>query len=146
MKVSDILASKGSEVFTIFPNQTIKEAVQLMETHNVGGLVVINRESEIQGIITERDLIRYFARNDPTFSAPVELIMTKKVIIGVLQDDIDAVAHTMTEKRFRHLPIVEDGKLIGILSIGDVVKAQRDRYVGVLQTLQIQISAEEQVE
>jgi CBS domain-containing protein len=146
MKVSDILASKGSEVFTIFPNQTIKEAVHLMETHNVGGLVVINRESEIQGIITERDLIRYFARNDPTFSAPVELIMTKKVIIGVLQDDIDAVAHTMTEKRFRHLPIVEDGKLIGILSIGDVVKAQRDRYVGVLQTLQIQISAEEQVE
>ena len=146
MKVSDILASKGSKVFTVFPDQTIKEAVQLMEAHNVGGLVVINQAGEIQGIITERDLIRYAAKDNPTFSTQVKSIMTTKVIIGVLQDDIDAVAHTMTEKRFRHLPIVEDGKLIGVLSIGDVVKAQRDRYVGELQTLQIQISAEEQVE
>jgi CBS domain-containing protein len=146
MKVSDILASKGSKVFTIFPNQTIKEAVQLMDAHNVGGLVVVNQAGGIQGIVTERDLIRYAAKGNPTFSTPVENIMTSKVIIGVLQDDIDAVTHTMTEKRFRHLPIVEDGKLIGILSIGDVVKAQRDRYVGELQTLQIQVSAEEQVE
>ena len=146
MKVSDIIASKGSKVFTVFPNQTIKEAVLLMEAHNVGGLVVVNHAGEIQGIITERDLIRYAAKENPTFSTSVESIMTTKVIIGVLQDDIDAVAHTMTEKRFRHLPIVDEGKLIGILSIGDVVKAQRNRYVGELQTLQIQISAEEQVE
>lgn len=146
MKVSDILASKGSKVFTIFPNQTVKDAVQLMEAHNVGGLVVVNNAGEIQGIITERDLIRYAAKENPTFSTPVKFIMTSKVIIGVLQDDIDAVAHTMIEKRFRHLPVIEDGKLIGILSIGDVVKAQRDRYVGELQTLQIQISAEDIVE
>ena len=146
MKVSDILASKGSKVYTVLPNQTIKEAVMLMETHNVGGLVVVNHAGEIQGIITERDLIRYAAKENPTFSTLVEFIMTTNVIIGVLQDDIDAVAHTMTEKRFRHLPIVDDGKLIGILSIGDIVKAQRDRYVGELQTLQIQISAKEQVE
>jgi CBS domain-containing protein len=146
MKVSDILASKGTKVFTVFPNQTVKEAVQLMEAQNVGGLVVVNHAGEIQGIITERDLIRYAAKENPTFSTPVKFVMTTKVIIGVLQDDIDAVAHTMTEKRFRHLPIVEDGSLIGILSIGDLVKAQRDRYVGELQTLQIQISAEEHVE
>ena len=146
MKVSDILASKGSKVFTVFSNQTIKEALQLMEAQNIGGLVVVNPAGEIQGMITERDLIRYAAKENPTFSTPVKFIMTTKVIIGVLQDEIDAVAHTMTEKRFRHLPIVEEGKLIGILSIGDVVKAQRDRYVGELQTLQIQNSAEEHVE
>ena len=144
MKVADILASKGSKVFTVFPDQTIKEVVDRMETHNVGGLVVVNPAGEIQGIITERDLIRYAATVNPSFATPVKIIMTKKIIVGVLQDEIDAVAHTMTEKRFRHLPVVEDGKLIGILTIGDVVKAQRDRYEGELHTLQIQIIAEEQ--
>jgi CBS domain-containing protein len=146
MKVADILASKGSKVITIFPNQTIKEAVLLMEAHNIGGLVVINQAGKIQGIITERDLIHCVAKENPTFSTPVKTIMTTKVIIGVLQDEIDAVTHTMTEKRFRHLPIVEDEKLIGILTIGDVVKAQRDRYEGELQTLQIQITVEDQQE
>jgi CBS domain-containing protein len=68
--------------------------------------------------------------------------MTKNVIVGVLQDEIDSVAHTMTEKRFRHLPVVDGGNLIGILTIGDVVKAQRDRYEGELHTLQIQITHE----
>jgi len=145
MKVADILASKGAQVITIQPQQTIKEAVDLMESHNIGGLVVVNPAGEIKGIITERDLIRYAATEHPTFSAHVGSIMTKNVIVGVLQDEIDSVAHTMTEKRFRHLPVVDDGNLIGILTIGDVVKAQRDRYEGELHTLQIQIiSADEQ--
>ena len=146
MKVADILASKASKVFTVFPDQTIKEVVDRMETHNVGGLVVVNPAGEIQGMITERDLIRYAATVNPSFATTVKTIMTKKVIVGVLQDEIDAVAHTMTEKRFRHLPVVEDGKLIGILTIGDIVKAQRDRYEGEVHTLQIQIIAEEQQE
>ena len=141
MKVSDVLASKGTDVVTIQPHQTIKEAVDLMEEHNIGGLVVVNSVSEIQGIITERDLIRYAATENPTFSAEIGNVMSKKVIVGVLQDEIDAVAHTMTEKRFRHLPVLDKGKLVGILTIGDVVKAQRDRYEGELHTLQIQMIA-----
>ena len=72
--------------------------------------------------------------------------MSKNVIVGVLQDEIDSVAHTMTEKHFRHLPVVDGDKLVGILTIGDVVKAQRDRYEGELHTLQIQIIAEDQQE
>jgi CBS domain-containing protein len=68
--------------------------------------------------------------------------MSKNVIVGVLQDEIDSVAHTMTEKRFRHLPVVDGVNLIGILTIGDIVKAQRDRYEGELHTLQIQITSE----
>ena len=143
MKVADVLASKGGSVITIFPHQTIKEAVDLMEAHNIGGLVVVNQNGEIRGIITERDLIRYAADKNPTFSAQVGNIMTSNVIVGMMQDEIDAVAHTMTEKRFRHLPIVEEGKLVGILTIGDVVKAQRDRYEGELHTLQMQIIAED---
>ena len=144
MKVADILASKGSTVITILPDQTIKEAVDLMEKHNIGGLVVINQDKEILGIITERDLIRYAATDHPTFSTSVSSVMTKGVIVGVLQDEIDSVTHTMTEKRFRHLPVVDGGSLVGILTIGDVVKAQRDRFEGELHTLQIQITSEDE--
>jgi CBS domain-containing protein len=143
MKVADVLVSKGTEVFTIQPNNTIKEAVDLMEVHDIGGLVVVNPDGSIVGMITERDLIRYAATPNPTFSAEVGSIMTKKVIVGVLADDIDVVAHTMTVRRFRHLPIVDHGNLVGILTIGDVVKAQRDRYEGELHTLQIQVNAED---
>ena len=146
MKVADVLASKGAQVITVQPKQTIKEAVDLMDVHNIGGLVVVNPVGEIQGIITERDMIRYAAKENPTFSAQVSSIMSRNVIVGVLQDEIDSVAHTMTEKHFRHLPVVDDGNLVGILTIGDVVKAQRDRYEGELHTLQIQITAEDQQE
>ena len=143
MKVADVLASKGSIVITIHPDRTIKEAVDLMEVHNIGGLVVVNKNGKIQGIITERDLIRYAATSNPSFSTEVGAIMTKNVIVGVRQDEIDAVAHTMTEKHFRHLPIVDGEHLVGILTIGDVLKAQRDRYQGELHTLQVQIIADD---
>ncbi len=146
MKIADVLASKGAKVITIQPHQTIKEAVDLLEINNIGGLVVVNKDSEILGIITERDLIRYAATDNPSFSTAVHSIMTKNVLVGVLQDEIDTVAYTMTEKRFRHLPVVEEGNLIGILTIGDVVKAQRDRYEGEIHTLQIQINSEDEWE
>jgi CBS domain-containing protein len=146
MKIADVLVSKGSKVITIHPSQTIKEAVDLMEENNIGGLLVVNQARDIQGIITERDLIRYAATENPTFSAQVGTIMTKDVIVGMPQDEIDVVAHTMTEKRFRHLPVVDGGKLVGILTIGDVVKAQRDRYEGELHTLQIQVIDENEQE
>ena len=117
-----------------------------MEEHNIGGLVVVDTEGVIVGILTERDLIRYAATESPTFSTQVSEIMTRNIVVGVLQDEIDVVAHTMTEKRFRHLPVVDGDKLVGILTIGDVVKAQRDRYEGEPHTLQIQIIAEDDQE
>ena len=146
MKIADILVTKDSNVITIQPHQTIKVAVDLMEANNIGGLVVVNQDEKIVGIITERDLIRYAATENPTFAIQVGALMTRKVIVGVLQDEIDAVAHTMTEKRFRHLPVVDGDKLVGILTIGDLVKAQRDRYKGEIHTLQIQIIAEDEQE
>ena len=146
MKVAGVLASKGSNVITILPHNTIKKAVDLMEEYNIGGLVVVDTEEIIVGVLTERDLIRYAATENPTFSTQVSEIMTKNIVVGVLQDEIDVVAHTMTEKRFRHLPVVDGDKLVGILTIGDVVKAQRDRYEGELHTLEIQIIAEDEQE
>lgn len=143
MKISDILRSKGSRVFTTHPQSTIKDAIQLLEAHNIGGLVVVDDAETIVGIITERDMIRYAASENPDFSISVSRIMTADVIVGVPQDDINAVAYTMTEKHFRHIPVVEHGKLVGVLSLGDVVKAQRDRYEGEIHTLHTQIIANE---
>ena len=139
MKVQTILAKKGTNVVTIRPEQSVKEATRLLVEHNIGALVVVNEARQPVGIISERDILRAAARRDDAFARPVSQVMTKDVVIGLPQDDIISVAHTMTERRFRHLPIMDKGELIGIISIGDVVKAQRDQYQGENFTLQTQI-------
>jgi CBS domain-containing protein len=143
MKVRTILATKGVNVVTIRPQQDLREAARLLAEHNIGALVVVNEAGRLAGIISERDIIRAAARLEDPLSRPVGEIMTREVIIGVPQDDLMAVAHTMTEKRFRHLPIVDHGELVGILSMKDIVKYQRDQYKGEIDTLQTQIIAEE---
>ena len=141
MKISDILVTKGKKVFTIRPDQSIREAIHLLDAHNIGGLVVME-DQKIVGVISERDIIRFAATDNPDFSIQVQTVMTKNVIVGSPQDDLHAVAHTMTEKRFRHLPIMEKGDLVGIITIGDVLKAQRDSYKGQVYTLQTIVTAE----
>jgi CBS domain-containing protein len=94
------------------------------------------------GIVSERDIVREAARSEQLFTQSVRDIMTRDLILGTPQDDLLAVGNTMTEKRIRHLPIVDKGRLVGIVSIGDVVKAQRDSYRGEVDTLQIQLLGE----
>lgn len=142
MKVQGILATKVRNVITIRPEQTVKDAVVLLTQHNIGALVVVNEAGQPVGIISERDIIRRAAQREDVFSLAVSQVMTKDVITGLPQDDLISVAHTMTERRFRHLPIMDKGKLVGIISIGDVVKAQRDQYKGEIDTLQTQIIAD----
>jgi CBS domain-containing protein len=141
MKVRTILATKGTKVITIRPMQTLREAARLLAEHNIGALVVVNEEGLPVGILSERDIVRAAAKE--AFSQPVDQVMTKEVIIGLPQDDLMSVAHTMTEKRFRHLPIMDQGQLVGIVSIRDVVKCQRDLFRGEIDTLQTQIIADE---
>jgi CBS domain-containing protein len=141
MKVQTILAKKGTNVVTIRPEQTLREAAWLLAERNIGALVVVNEAARPVGILSERDIIRAAARHDDAFSWRVSDIMTRELITGLPQDDVLSVMHTMTEKRFRHLPILEHGRLVGIVSIGDVVKAQRDEYQGELDTLQTQVIA-----
>lgn len=143
MNVNTVLATKGSNVITIDSDQTLREATALLAKHNIGALVVVDETGYPVGIISERDLVQEAARNEDFFSQPVSAIMTRDLVTGVPQDDLHTVANLMTERRFRHLPIIEGGKLVGIISIGDVVKAQRDQYQGEVETLQTQIMAEE---
>jgi CBS domain-containing protein len=142
MKVRRILAAKSGEVITIRPDQTIREATGLLAEHNIGALVVTSTgEQRPVGIVSERDIIRRIAADEDCFSDPVETIMTRQLVTGEPQDDLYSVAHTMTERRFRHMPILEDGRLIGIISIGDVMKAQRDAYRGEIDTREVQLQA-----
>ncbi|MDX1523504.1 MAG: CBS domain-containing protein [Anaerolineae bacterium] len=144
MNVARILATKGTGIITIRPEQTVREAIALLAEHNIGALVAVDDRDQPVGIVSERDIVRAAADQEAElFSLSVSELMTKDVITGIPQDDLRVVAHTMTEKRFRHLPIVDKGKLIAIVSIGDVVKTQRDMYEGELDTLHTQILANE---
>ncbi len=143
MKISRILATKGRRVITTRPTITIREAIAAMLEHNIGALPVIDENEQLVGIITERDIIRNLAKDEKLFSQAVQQFMTRKVITGVAQDDLESAANTMTERRFRHLPIMDGSVLVGIVSIGDIVKAQRDEYRGAVDTLQTQIIEEQ---
>ena len=141
MTIATILARKGPSVVTVQPEQTIRQAVGLLAERNIGALVVIDAAARPVGILSERDIVRAAARDEQVFARSVASIMTRDVIVGGPHDDLDSVGNTMTERRIRHLPVVEEERLVGIVSIGDVVKAQRDRYLGEVDTLQIQLTA-----
>jgi CBS domain-containing protein len=143
MKVKSILATKSTNVITIRPEQSVKDAVILLAKHDIGVLVVVNEAGEPVGIISERDIIHAAAKREDVFSQAVSKVMTKDVIAGVPQDELTSVAHTMTEKRFGHLPIIDKGKLVGVISIRDVMEAQRDEYQGEVDTLRTQMIADD---
>jgi len=143
MNVKRILATKGTNVITIRPEQTVKEAVQLLARHNIGALVVVDEAGKPAGILSERDVIRRAAQRDDVLNLKVEDVMTHEVITGVPQDDLRSIANIMTQRHFRHLPIVDGDRLVGIVSITDVVKVERDTYHGEVDTLQSQLLEEE---
>ena len=140
MNIAHLLARKSPRVVTIRAGASISQALGLLAEHNIGALVVVEEPDRPIGILSERDIVRAAARDEKVFARLVQDLMTRDVIVGVPDDDLKTVGHTMTERRIRHLPVVEQGKLVGIVSIGDIVKAQRDAYEGEVDTLQIQIA------
>src|SRR5881396_1286177 len=140
MNIASILATKGDMAHTARPEQSIREALGLLAQHNVGALIVVNDAGRPVGILSERDVVREAASNERVFGMKVVEIMTRDVITGSPHDDLMTVAHTMTEKRIRHLPVVDKGRLV---CIGDIVKTQRDKYQGELDTLQAQLLGDE---
>ena len=122
MKVRDILARKGHEVMTTSPQTTLREAARLLKTHRIGALVVVENDAPV-GIISERDIVNAVAdAGAEAIDAPVATFMSRDMITCGLDDTTDHLMEVMTEKRVRHLPVLEDGKLAGLVSIGDVVK------------------------
>ncbi len=139
MNIASILATKGGHVITIRPEHTVKAAVAALVQHNIGALVVVNAANDLIGIVTERHIVREVAGNPQVFTQTIGDIMTRDVITGAPHDDLLSVARTMAEKRIRHLPIVDKGKLVGLVTLGDVVRAQRDTYRGEAETLETRI-------
>src|SRR5438128_6911200 len=118
------------------------EALGVLGNENVCAMMAEHEAGHLVGILSERDVVREAAKNERVFGMKVTDIMTRDVITGSPHDDLMTVAHTMTERRIRHLPVVDKGRLIGIVSIGDIVKTQRDKYQGELDTLQAQVLGE----
>ena len=128
MKIEDIIRAKGADVVTITPQATVAELVDLLAQHNIGAVVVSADGAAIAGIVSERDIVRHLGtEGTAVLGRPVAEIMTAEVKTGHLDDTLEATAHTMTYARIRHLPVVQDGKLAAIISIGDVVKHRIDQ-------------------
>jgi CBS domain-containing protein len=123
MTVSIILAAKGREVVTIEPNATLGAAVALLAEKRIGAVVVLGADHRIIGILSERDIVRALAeRGAGALDEPVSGVMTRKVSNCHERETIANIMESMTAGKFRHVPVVDQGRLVGIISIGDVVK------------------------
>jgi CBS domain-containing protein len=123
MTVSILLAAKGREVTSIEPGATMKSAVALLAEKRIGAVLVLGADHRIVGILSERDIVRAIAeRGAAALEEPVSQSMTRKVSTCTENETIASLMERMTEGKFRHLPVVDQGRLVGIVSIGDVVK------------------------
>ncbi|WP_372603647.1 CBS domain-containing protein [Actibacterium sp.] len=126
MQVQHILKSKAEgSVVTIAPGATVADAAAVLSARRIGSLVVSSDGVSVDGIVSERDIVRELGRRGPTCMADtVDDLMTKSIVTCAREDDAEKILQTMTDGRFRHMPVLEDGKMIGLISIGDVVKAR----------------------
>jgi CBS domain-containing protein len=123
MHVHQILAGKGHAVATVQPDATVRDAVELLRVHSVGALVVSKDGRHVEGIMSERDVVRRLASfGASALDYPVSAVMTGAVTTCAPDDEIAHLMRLMTEHRIRHVPVVKDGEMVGIVSIGDVVK------------------------
>jgi CBS domain-containing protein len=125
MTVNDVLLLKGNQVITIEPTATIAAAVRRLAQHRIGALLVTGAEHHIVGIISERDIVRVLHKTGPAvLDTPVANVMTRRVVPCGRHDTIADIMERMTTGKFRHVPVVEHGRLAGLVSIGDVVKVR----------------------
>ena len=130
MKIEDIIRSKGAGVVTVEPTATVEELVALLGEHRIGAVVVSSDGVAVTGIVSERDVVRKLgAVGASVLTLPVSEIMTTSVLTCTPSDTLEETAHTMTYQRIRHLPVMVDGQLHGVISIGDVVKHRIDQLL-----------------
>ena len=131
MRISDLLRVKGAQVVTVPPDTTVRRLVAVLTEHRIGAVVVSGDGASVDGIVSERDIVRALAlRGAAVMSEQVTAIYTADVHTVTPETELDDVARMMTERRIRHAPVMVDGRLRGIVSIGDVVKSR----IGELET------------
>ncbi len=125
MKINDVLKAKaGQRVITINPDASVRDLLALLGEHNIGAVIVSGDGTAVDGIVSERDVVRKLDGNDAILDAAVQEIMTAVVHTCQPGADVDELMAQMTEHRIRHVPVIDDGNLIGVVSIGDVVKSR----------------------
>ena len=123
MHVATILRDKGSEVVTTTPERTIADTAKLLDEHKIGAVIVLDGDGAAAGVLSERDIVRGIARHgERALSMQVRELMTSEVVVCKPEDTVQEIMALMTVRRVRHVPVVQDGRLSGIISIGDVVK------------------------
>jgi CBS domain-containing protein len=142
MQVRHILRDKGREVVTISADSTLSEAARLLARKRIGALVVRDRDGQVNGILSERDIVRAVAEASVNaLPQTVSAHMTRTIETCSEADSVDDLMEVMTHRRLRHLPVIEEGRLCGIVSIGDVVKTRIDETVREANTLREYIAA-----
>ena len=127
MRISDVLRRKGDSVVTIRRDATVAELLDLLTEHRIGAVVVSDADDRVDGIVSERDVVLFLRHATvPPLEEKVGAIMTTDVTTCSPDEDTESLARTMTERRVRHLPVVVEGRLAGIVSIGDIVKQRLD--------------------
>lgn len=141
MKVEQILQSKGVDVYAIDQNDSIADAVSLLNDKNIGAVVVKGNGDDVVGILSERDVVRRLgAQGAAALSLPISDCMTPKPFTCGPEALVDDILSEMTSKRIRHMPVVQDGKMVGLVSIGDVVKRKIENVQQEAQALKEYIS------
>lgn len=124
MRINDVLHTKGDDVVTVTPDTTVRDLIALLAEHNIGAVVVSTDDEPVAGIVSERDVVRALLDGVEVLDTPVSQIMTVEVRTVGPKDSVHELMKLMTEHRIRHVPVVVDGGLHGLVSIGDVVKSR----------------------
>lgn len=141
MRISDVLRNKGSDVATVRPDATVRDVLAGMTRHNIGSMVVVGSAGVMAGIVSERDVVRRLYEYGPAvLDLPVARVMMPAVITCGMNSSVDELSEMMTTNRVRHIPVLVDGRLAGIVSIGDIVKTQLENLKNEHQMLRAYIT------
>lgn len=138
MFLEQILREKGGQVYAVAESATLKECAELLESRRVGAMVILNEGGGVIGVISERDIVRNIARiGASALTCTVGEVMTRQVVTARPRDTVESAMARMTDRRIRHLPVVDSGRMIGVVSIGDLVKwriAEADAEVNAIRS------------
>jgi CBS domain-containing protein len=136
MTIASIIHGKPHRLITVAPDDTLQQAAEVLTRERIGALLVLKPNGDIAGIMSERDIVRAVGlKGTEVLSRPVAELMTKEVICCAPEDTVDQVMATMTERRFRHLPVRHGGRIVAMISIGDVVKQKVEEAESESQSL-----------